>query len=143
MSSVADTQLWEERGDSGKSKAAVFADHGLFWEPADKASIQRNAERVSERLRDYDDKRPPALMIFESCKKTCEMLSSIKVDENDNLIPDKKSPLKHWFDIVAYGSARASRGAGSIVMELHEFDKPDPENDNERAPMASGFGYGS
>ncbi len=143
MSSVADTQLWEERGDSGVSKAEVFARHGLHWQPADKASIQRNAERVSERLRDYDDKRPPALMIFENCKKTCEMLSSIQVDENDNLIPDKKSPLKHWFDIVAYAAARASRGAGSLYMEQHEFDRPDNDNDEGALPKASGFGYGS
>jgi len=143
LSSVADTQLWEERGDSGKSKAAVFADHGIFWEPADKASIQRNAERVAERLRDYDDKRPPALMIFENCKKTREMLASIKVDENDSLIPDKKSPLKHWFDLVAYGAARASRGRGSIVMELHEFDKPDNDNDEPVLQRTGSFGYGS
>lgn len=141
-SSVADTQLWEERGDSGKSKAAVFAEHGLYWEPADKASIQRNAERVSERLRDYDDKRPPALMLFEGCKRTKEMFSSIKVDEKDSTVPDKTSELKHWFDIVAYGAARASRGRGSIVMELHEFDRA--ESDTEAPlPTASGFGYGS
>lgn len=143
LSSVADTQLWEERGDSGKSKAAVFAEHGLYWEPADKASIQRNAERVSERLRDYDDKRPPALLVFEGCKKTREMFSSIKVDDNDSTIPDKKSPLKHWFDVVAYGAARASQGRGSIAMELHDFDRF-PDNDNDSAlPTASGFGYGS
>jgi hypothetical protein len=143
MSSVADTQLWEERGDSGKSKAAVFEEHGLHWEPADKASIQRNAERVAERLRDYDEKRPPALMVFENCKKTREMLSSIKVDEKDSLIPDKKSPLKHWFDIVAYAAARASQGAGSIYMELHEFDRPDNDNSDEPLLKAGGFGYGS
>ena len=143
LSSVADTQLWEERGDSGKSKAQVFADHGIYWEPADKASIQRNAERVTERLRDYDERRPPALLIFDNCKKTTEMFSSIKVDENDSLIPDKRSGLKHWFDIVAYGAARASRGRGSIVMELHEFDRPDNDNSDEALPKASGFGYGS
>jgi phage terminase large subunit len=143
MSSVADTQLWEERGDSGKSKAAVFADHGIYWEPADKASIQRNAERVTERLRDYDERRPPALMVFENCKKTREMLSSIPVDDNDSLIPSKKSPLKHWFDCVAYGAARASRGRGSIVMELHEFDKPDNDNDEPALQRAGSFGYGS
>jgi hypothetical protein len=144
LSSVADTQLWEERGDSGKSKAAVFAEHGLYWEAADKASIQRNAERVTERLRDYDDKRPPALLVFETCKKTREMFSSIKVDEKDSTIPDKKSPLKHWFDVLAYGCARASRGRGSIGMELHEFDRF-AGNDNDEAPLpkASGFGYGS
>lgn len=144
LSGVADTQLWEERGDSGKSKAAVFASKGVYWQPADKASISRNAERVSERLRDYDQDRPPGLQIFRDCKKTQEMFASIGVDENDSTIPDKKSPLKHWFDAVAYAAARASRGSGSIVMEVHDLDRPEPENDNDEAPRAAGgFGYGS
>jgi hypothetical protein len=82
-------------------------------------------------------------MVFENCKKTREMLASIKVDENDSLIPDKKSPLKHWFDIVAYGAARASRGRGSIVMELHEFDRADNDNADEPLPKTGTFGYGS
>jgi hypothetical protein len=143
ISGVADTQLWEERGDSGKSKAAVFASHGVYWQPADKASIARNAERVSERLRDYDKDRPPGLMLFRDCRKTAEMFASIGVDQNDSTIPDKNSPLKHWFDTVAYAAARASRGRGSLPMELHEYDRPD--NDNDEAPLgrAGGFGYGS
>ena len=144
LTGVADTQLWEERGDSGKSKAAVFASHGVYWQPADKASIVRNAERISERLRDYDKEKPPGLMVFRDCKRTAEMLASIGVDDNDNTIPDKKSELKHWFDVLAYAAARASRGRGSIVMELHDFDR-NAENDNdEPQPKATGsFGYGS
>lgn len=139
---VADTQLWEERGDSGKSKAAVFASKGVYWQPADKASIARNAERISERLRDYDKDRVPGLMIFNNCRKTIEMLASIAVDENDSTIPDKKSPLKHWFDRLAYSCARASRGRGSIPMQPHDFDR---EEDDEHRPLAAtgSFGYGS
>jgi hypothetical protein len=144
LSGVADTQLWEERGDSGKSKAAAFASKGVYWQPADKASIARNAERVTARLRDHDQTKPPGLRIFRNCEKTIEMLSSIGVDENDSTCPDKKSDLKHWFDMLGYAAARASRGPGSIVMQAHEFDRPDPENDNDEAPRAAGgFGYGS
>ncbi len=143
LTGVADTQLWEERGDSGKSKAAVFAAEGIYWQPADKASIARNAERITERLRDYDKTKPPALMIFRDCRKTAEMLASIGVDDNDSTVPDKKSPLKHWFDMLAYAAARASRGRGSIVMDLHEFDRADNDNDEPALPAASGFGYGS
>lgn len=142
MTAVADTQLWEERGDSGTSKAQVFAEHGVFWQPADKADLMRNAERVSERLRDYDAERPPALMIFEGCQKTHEMFSSIKVDENDSTIPDKKSPLKHWFDTMAYACARASRGRGSVVMDAHEFERALRIDDEPMASAAGGFGYG-
>ncbi len=143
LTGVADTQLWEERGDSGKSKAAVFAAAGIYWQPADKASIARNAERITERLRDYDKTKPPALMLFTNCRETAAMLSSIGVDEKDNTVPDKKSPKKHWFDVLAYASARASRGRGSIVMDLHEFDRPDNDNDEPELPKAGGFGYGS
>jgi hypothetical protein len=143
LSGVADTQLWEERGDSGKSKAAVFGEQGVYWQPADKASLQRGAERVTERLRDYDEKRSPGLMVFEGCKQTRAMLASIGIDENDGTVPDRKSPLKHWFDMVAYGCARASRGRGSIPMELHDFDR-NAENDNDEEPVriSGGFGYG-
>jgi len=144
LTGVADTQLWEERGDSGKSKAAVFASEGVYWQPADKASIARNAERISERLRDYDKHKKPGLMLFNACKKSAEMFASIGVDENDGTVPDKKSPLKHWFDMHAYAAARASRGRGSIVMELHDFDREHAnDNDEPEMPAASGFGYGS
>jgi hypothetical protein len=143
LSGVADTQLWEERGDSGKSKAAVFAHEGVYWQPADKASIARNAERITERLRDYDRHKPPGLVMFRECRKSAEMFASIGVDENDQTVPDKKSPLKHWFDMHAYAAARASRGSGSIVMDLHDFDKPENDNWSDEVPQASGFGYGS
>lgn len=143
LTGVADTQLWEERGDSGKPKAAVFAAEGVYWQPADKASIARNAERVSERLRDHDKTKPPGLVLFRDCKKSAEMFASIGVDENDSTVPDKKSPLKHWFDMQAYAAARASRGRGSIVMELHEFDRPENDNDEPQLKAAGGFGYGS
>lgn len=138
---VADTQLWEERGDSGKSKAAVFHAKGVFWQPADKASIERNAERVTERLRDYDKDKAPGLMVFSNCKKSQEMFAAIPIDDNDSTVPDKKSPLKHWFDVHAYAAARASRGRGSIAMDIHEFDRAD--EDPQDMPRASGFGYGS
>jgi len=143
LTGVADTQLWEERGDSGKSKAAVFASMGIYWQPADKASIARNAERISERLRDYDRDKPPGLMLFRDCRKTAEMLAGIAVDENDSTVPDKKSPLKHWFDMLAYAAARASRGRGSVYMQAHEFDRPENDNDEEPPRQASGFGYGT
>jgi hypothetical protein len=148
LTGPADTQLWEERGDSGKSKAAVFASKGIYWKPADKASICRNAERVTARLRDYDQDRPPGLMVFKNCRKTLEMFASIGIDDNDSTIPDKKSDLKHWFDETGYACAHASRGRGSIVMDMHDFDKRDRYDDeSDRADRmartaSSGTGYG-
>lgn len=144
LTGVADTQLWEERGDSGLSKAQVFHEKGVFWTPADKASIQRNAERIGERLRDHDDKRPPGLLFFKGyTRKTIQMLAGINVDPNDSLIPNKKSPLKHWFDMLGYAAARASRGRESIPMKPHRFDRYERDDDNEPAETSGGFGYGT
>lgn len=144
LTGVADTQLWEERGDSGIGKAAEFSAKGVYWQPADKASIFRNAERVTARLRDYDDKKPPGLMIFNNCRKSQEMFASIGIDETDSSIPDKKSGLKHWFDVHAYAAARASRGRGSIVMDMHERDRRDRDDDEIATSSSSGgYGYGS
>ena len=143
LTGVADTQLWEERGDSGKSKAASFAAEGVYWQPADKASIARNAERITERLRDHDKTKAPGLMIFRDCRKTAEMFAGIGVDENDSTVPDKKSPLKHWFDETAYAAARASRGSGSIVMESHDFDRSENDNDEPEQKPTGSFGYGT
>ena len=143
LTGIADTQLWEERGDSGLSKATVFANNGVSWQPADKASIARNAERIAERLRDHGKDKQPGLVVFRDCRRTLEMLASIGVDENDSTMPDKSSPLKHWFDMLGYAAARASRGSGSVYMQQHEFDRPDNDNDDEPTPKASGFGYGS
>lgn len=143
LNGPADTQLWEERGDSGKSKAAVFSEKGIYWRQADKASIARNAERVTERLRDYDKSKPPGLMLFNNCKKTAEMLASIAVDEKDSTVPDKGSPLKHWFDMLGYACAHASRGRQGIVMDLHPFDAPENDNDEPALPATGSTGYGS
>lgn len=143
ISGTADTQLWEERGDSGKPKAAVFAEKGIFWQPADKASVARNAERITERLRDYDKNKPPGLVLFRDCRKTAEMLASIAVDENDSTVPDKKSGLKHWFDMLGYACARASRGRGSIVMDLHDFDRAENDNDEPELQATGSYGYGT
>lgn len=144
LTGVADTQLWEERGDSGKSKAAVFAEKGVFWQPADKSSLSRNAERICERLRSYDKEKPPALMVFKGCRKTQEMFAGIATDDKDSSVPDKASPLKHWYDMVAYACARASRGRDSITMQMHAFDRENREDD-EQEPVArrSMGGYGS
>ncbi len=144
LNGVADTQLWEERGNSGKGMAAEFADVGVYWQPADKASIVRNAERVTARLRDYDKDRCPGLMVFRGCRKTQEMFAGIGVDQNDSTIPDKKSSLKHWFDSLAYACARASRGGGSIFVEPHPRDVRDRDDDDKiQRTGGSTYGYGT
>jgi hypothetical protein len=142
LSNVADTQLWEERGDAGRSKAADFAAEGVNWRPADKASVMRNAERVTARLRDYDQNKQPGLMVFSNCKKTREMFAALPIDDGDSTVPCNKSPLRHWFDVVAYACARASRGAGSILMEMHPFSLEEREEEPVARASGTSFGYG-
>lgn len=143
LTGVADTQLWEERGDSSKSKAQVFAENGVFWQPAEKGLLERHGERISARLTTYDQTRPPALVFFKNCKKCIEAIPGIQVDALDPNKYDRKSHLKHWVDMVAYAVQRASRGPKSIHMELHEYDAPDRDMDVREESAVGGFGYGN
>jgi len=135
----ADTQLWEARGESGKSKAAEFLAKGVRWVAADKRSRQRNAERIAERLADHDSgTTTPGLVLFANCKMGIQTLPSIPADPK---VPE--CPLDggsdHWFDALGYGVAFASKGRGIIPSR----DVDDDDDDDKPAKRKGGFGYGT
>lgn len=132
---VADTQLWEMRGDTGKSKAEEFAELGVSWRGADKRSRARNAERVLNRLRAWEKNDPvPGLVFFETCKKCVQTIPSIMPDDNDPESPAKGGE-DHWLDMVMYACAYASRDEN--IPHHAESD------DEDYKPVPSGtWGYG-
>lgn len=109
---VADTQLWERRGDVGKSKAAEMAAEGITWYPADKHnhSRERNAERISAMLRDHDHGTSrPGLMIFRTCRNLRRTLPGLPIDPENTSQPLKGGD-DHGYDAICYGSQRISQG---------------------------------
>jgi len=79
ITGVADTQLWEQRGDSGKNKAEVFRERGVPWRPADKKSKATNAGHLIKRLVDHDmGTKTPGIVFFNTCKYIIAVLPAIQ-----------------------------------------------------------------
>lgn len=117
LSGPADTQLWEERGDVGLSKAAEMAKCGVKWAPADKASRARNAQRVMDRLRDHNNRTTtPGLVFFESCVNAIRTIPAIPSDPNDPEVPQDGGD-DHWFDCLS-GDSVVSTTRGNVPLRL-------------------------
>lgn len=144
ITGVADTQLWEKRGDVGLSKAAEMAKVGVHWKPADKRSRVRNAERVMERLTDHEGGLSiPGLVFFKNCRKTVETVPQIQIDPDDPECP-AKGGKDHWYDALSYACAYASRGGDGVPAPKYVTDEDDEESSLERATKRNGRrgGYG-
>jgi hypothetical protein len=101
----ADTQIWEERGETAKSKYAEFVECGVDWCYADKRSREDNAQRVHERLNAHENfSRPPGLIIFENCKSTLQVLPAMQTDVNKPTEP-AKGGFDHPYDETSYAMA--------------------------------------
>lgn len=141
----ADTQLWEERGDRGKSKAEEMAAVGVTWVRADKKSRATNAERMLVRLRDHHDRTTtPGLVYFNNCRMAIRTIPAMPTDPNDSSVP-VKGGADHWLDSSMYACAFASHGAKAIPKRRTEDDDEADEYEAEKKRRGRGgrFGYGS
>lgn len=141
LTGPADTQLWEQRGESGISKDEEFRRVGVNWTKADKKSRQRNAERVSGRLKDHENgTKPPGLVIFKNCRNLLKTLPAIPTDPNNVECP-LDGANDHWYDSLAYGVAYASRDRHQIIKDEDDWG----DEDKPRRAKSPGryWGYGS
>lgn len=140
LSGPADTQLWEERGESVCSKADTMAYYGVQWVKANKKSRGRNAELLLNRLRDLDKGgKNPGFVVFNNCQKTIQIIPSVKTDkENPNVPADSKND--HWHDNVLYACAYASMpGVGTSLRNVREWTRVPTEVEGKDG---DGYGYG-
>lgn len=139
----ADTQLWEKRGESAKSKAEEMAARGVFWTKASKNGKQwgraANALRIYSRLRNSPSTGAPTLFFFESCKMTIATLPGMQVDPNNSETP-ADGGQDHWHDVVCYMVAYASRGPGALGRVSKAEKKERWSDDRKRRGR---YGYGS
>lgn len=135
----ADTQLWEQRGESGLSKASEFATNGVVWSRADKKSRRRNAERLLDRLRTHGE---GGIVFFDTCKMAIRTIPSIPTSQTNPEEP-MDGGEDHWQDAVMYGCAHASRGKDAIaIIRDDDEDWGDEEVKDRLAGRARMFGYG-
>jgi hypothetical protein len=122
----ADTQLWEERGDDiAVTKAAMMANEGVHWVPADKRSRSRNARLLYERLADHDGfTHEPGIIFFDTCHNTIQRIPSVPTDPKDH-----EQPLDtgddHWVDDTLYACAYASSDTNVQPLDRTLFDDDD------------------
>lgn len=137
----ADTQLWEKRGDSAKSKAEVFAEKGIIWTQADKASREGNAQRIYKRMQDHGkETMTPGLVIFRDCKYLIKTLPALQSEEGNPECPQDGGD-DHGTDALFYLGAFCSRGRKGIPR-IKEKDEWEEEAEDVRKPRGR-YGYGS
>jgi hypothetical protein len=135
----ADTQIWEERGETALSKYQEFVQNGVDWCYADKRSREDNAQRVHERLVAHENfSRPPKLIIFENCKSTLQVLPAMQTDVNKPTEP-AKGGFDHPYDETSYACAYIQ---GRIIDPPNYKGKVVEKDDDEPQQESRGsFGY--
>lgn len=139
LTGPADNQLWEQRGDTGKSKAQAMADKGVYWTKADKRSRLRNAELLTKRLSDHENgTTTPGVVFFDTCKKIIQMIPSIQTSDKNPEEPADGND-DHCYDSVLYSMAYASHGRAGLgwVERDDEMEKEEERKGRGR------WGYGS
>jgi hypothetical protein len=140
ISGPADNQLWENRGDVGRSKAAEMAAVGVGWVKADKKSRQRNAERIVERFKDHQRGTTiPGLVVFSSCVMTIRTLPMIATSPVNPEEP-QDGGQDHWLDETGYACAHASNGRSGLSMISDDDDEFEPDADYEEDRGQLGYG---
>lgn len=136
----ADTQLWEERGERGKSKAEEMAAVGVTWTKADKKSRVRNAERYSERLKDHGGgTTTPGMVVFQTCKMLIRTIPAIQAEPGNPSEPAKGGD-DHGYDSSTYMVAYVSRpGVGRCA---DDEDEADGDDDAVESADRGEHGYG-
>lgn len=142
ISGVADTQLWEQRGQTGKTMGETFRLKGVPWKRADKKNRQANAGHIIKRLEDHDGgTKTPGLVIFSTCEYIITVLPAIQTSLENSEEPQSGGD-DHPYDSLSYGTAYASRGRMGIpeVARLRaEWEEDDETVSNARRGR---HGYG-
>jgi hypothetical protein len=132
LTGPADTQLWEQRGDTGKTKAQAMADKGVYWTKADKRSRLRNAELLTARLKDHDGgTTTPGIVFFDTCQEITKLIPAIQTSDKNSEEPADGND-DHPFDTALYSCAYASHGRAGLGWvnkdEDEDEDKPKPDS---------------
>lgn len=147
LTGPADSQLWERRGETAKSKAEEFAAEGIFWVVADKKSRGNAAMRVHQRLKDHDfGTKRPGLMIFSRCQHLIQTLPVMQIDPKSPSGEPMDGGDDHAIDSCFYSCSFASHGIKGIPPRRAPKDDDaefDEMGDNRRRVASRGRdGYG-
>lgn len=136
-----DTQLWENRGNSGPTMASDMASVGVYWSKADKTSRARNAQNLMSRLKRRGQYERPAVMFFDTCKGCITTIPALSTDKADLEVPEKGGQ-DHWYDACSYACS-------SCILPVEESESflDDDEDEVEQDELSlrrrlGQYGYG-
>lgn len=140
----ADTQIWEERGDTGLSKVQEFSSAGVGWVRANKKSRARNSQHFLIRIK---DRRAgvPGIIFFETCTDAIKTIPGIQSDPHDPDAPAEGGD-DHWHDSVLYACSYASTKNVGSSRDMCKKRLADDDNDDEpdfALSTRGKYGYGS
>lgn len=139
---VADTQLWEMRGQHSENMGEVFRRKGVGWHRADKKSRQANAQHIIKRLSDHDERtKTPGLVFFKNCGYILETLPAIQTSVTNSEEPADGGD-DHGYDSLAYGVAYASRGRVGIPAKREPKEPWEEDDENVHTGRRGRHGYG-
>lgn len=144
VTGVADTQIWEKRGQTGPSIGDNFYAKGVGWERASKrpGSNQLHAQNIIKRLSDHDfGTKTPGLVIFESCQYIIKTLPAIQTSQENGEEPASGGD-DHAYDCLKYGVTRATRGRGGIPETTRTKALWEEEDEQAASPKRGRHGYG-
>jgi hypothetical protein len=137
----ADTQIWEQRGDSAETKYSEFVKAGIDWCYADKKSREVNAEVFGQRLTSHENfTKMPGIVFFENCQMSIKVIPAMETNPN-NLEEPKKGGYDHPYDETTYACQYAK---AQLTPPDYKVSHLDIEEDDELSSGASGnngFGY--
>jgi hypothetical protein len=144
----ADTQLWEQRGQSHtRSMATNFAMKGVAWVKCDKGkTMQRAAELLLGRLGDHKDgSTVPGIMFFRTCPNAMRALKAILTDPKNTAAPLDGGEHSHAHDSIRYACTYASKGRRGIGKMRKTKDPWEVEKESSPNAGKTGtyFGYGT
>lgn len=134
----ADTQIWEERGESASNKYLEFQQAGVDWVRADKRSRATNAEVFVGRLNDHDNfTKEPGIVFFETCVNCTKTIPSMETDHHDIEAP-RKGGWDHAWDCITY----ACQYAKQVGMDAPKYEPTFAgEDDEPQDKIADGPSY--
>jgi len=143
LNGPADTQLWEERGESIMSKAQEMAEEGVMWSRASKGSGSRlrNAELLNDRLDDHDSgTTTPGIVFFNTCQEAIKLIPAVATSEKNSEEPADGND-DHPLDSIFYGCGYASHGRAALNWRAADAED---EDEKKETPKNRGrWGYGS
>ena len=135
---IAPPDMWSRSQETGKSKADIFAEHGLLITHEAKNARATGHLAIKEYLKDQlneEGGESPRLYIFDTCKNLIQSITEIQASEKDpNDCATDPHDVTHAVDALRYFCVEFTR-SGELPREKETDDWGDEVPDYEEQAL--------